>query len=272
MKMMQVFGLKDPQFNFTKSDVRRNDSNTVVVVFGWLGARQKNVDKFTALYRNMGFDTLDFIPPMSSIFFPQRAYRISKQLHDEIKQNHGQKTLVFHVLSSNGYYNYLLLRKEMQNSSIPHNIFGTVFDSCPSELTTNVVSSALVTIFLSESRLFKKLPEIIQNPFQNLIHFNFNFLLNAHLKRPAVQAQVDHVSKLSKTIHGNSKQLYFYSRRDPLTSLEYLHEHINLQKESGVDVFHYNFVDSEHVAHFKIYPETYSKHLSEFLKPLLKNE
>lgn len=42
------------------------------VVFGWFGSSEHNVAKYTDLYHRMGFDTMQYTPPLTEVMTPSR--------------------------------------------------------------------------------------------------------------------------------------------------------------------------------------------------------
>jgi hypothetical protein len=128
----------------------------------------RNLTKFSSVYlTKIGVDTWELIPPMHSLFQPSRAISLVTEISRELKANQ-DKRFLFHIFSSNGcvlegpspflilrYYHYLLLLKIL-TERYPHLlscIKGTIFDSCPSELTPETLAKAFVAILCSRLRL-----------------------------------------------------------------------------------------------------------------------
>ena len=85
-------------------------SQTVVVLLGWLGAKQKNLKKYADWYTSRGFHVITFTLPMEDII----SYKVMEKSEKHIamlashlagymdEEDHG-KNLVFHTFSNTGW-------------------------------------------------------------------------------------------------------------------------------------------------------------------------
>lgn len=84
-------------------------SRTVVVLLGWLGARQKHLKRYAELYTSMGFHAITFTFPMAEVLnykiggkAEQNVDLLVNHLAEWLEEEHG-KNLVFHTFSNTGW-------------------------------------------------------------------------------------------------------------------------------------------------------------------------
>lgn len=84
-------------------------SRTVVVLLGWLGAKQKHLKRYAEWYTSMGFHAITFTFPMSEILSYQVGGKAEKDIEllvnhlaDWLEEEDG-KNLVFHTFSNTGW-------------------------------------------------------------------------------------------------------------------------------------------------------------------------
>lgn len=85
-------------------------SRTVVVLLGWLGAKQKHLKRYAEWYTSMGFHTITFTFPMSKILSYQVGGKAEKDIEllmnhlaDWLEEEEMGKNLVFHTFSNTGW-------------------------------------------------------------------------------------------------------------------------------------------------------------------------
>ena len=91
------------------SDCSSAKSRTVVVLLGWLGAKQKHLNRYAELYTSRGFHAITFTFPMAEILSYQVGGKAEEHidllvnhLADWLEEEHG-KNLVFHTFSNTGW-------------------------------------------------------------------------------------------------------------------------------------------------------------------------
>lgn len=102
-------------------------SRTVVVLLGWLGAKQKHLKRYADWYTSRGFHAITFTFPMAEILTYQLGGKVEQHidllvnhLADWLEEEHG-KNLVFHTFSNTGWLTYVLfplLLTCIQNESL----------------------------------------------------------------------------------------------------------------------------------------------------------
>lgn len=92
-----------------KSECSSAKSKTVVVLLGWLGAKQKHLKRYAEWYTSRGFHAITFTFPMSEVL----SYRVGGKAELDVEmlvnhlvewmdEEHG-KNLVFHTFSNTGW-------------------------------------------------------------------------------------------------------------------------------------------------------------------------
>lgn len=87
-------------------------SRTVVVLLGWLGAKQKHLKRYAEWYTSRGFHAVTFTFPMTDIMSykvggkaEQNLDLLANHLADWVAEESG-KNLVFHTFSNTGWLTY----------------------------------------------------------------------------------------------------------------------------------------------------------------------
>ncbi|KAK3019048.1 hypothetical protein RJ639_003743 [Escallonia herrerae] len=114
-------------------------SRTVVVLLGWLGAKQKHLKKYADWYTSKGFHAITFTFPMSEVLSykvggkaEEHVELLVNHLADWLEEEHG-KNLVFHTFSNTGWLTYgaILEKFQKQDLTLMGRIRGCVVDSAP---------------------------------------------------------------------------------------------------------------------------------------------
>lgn len=97
------------------SDCSSVKSRTVVVLLGWLGAKQKHLNRYAEWYTSRGFHAITFTFPMAEILSyqvggkaEQHIDSLVNHLADWLEEEHG-KNLVFHTFSNTGWLTWASL-------------------------------------------------------------------------------------------------------------------------------------------------------------------
>ncbi|KAE8023024.1 hypothetical protein FH972_008777 [Carpinus fangiana] len=121
------------------SDCSSAKSRTVVVLLGWLGAKQKHLNRYAEWYASRGFHAITFTFPMAEILSYQFGGKAEEHidllvnhLADWLEEEHG-KNLVFHTFSNTGWLTYgvILEKFQKQDPSLIGRIRGCIVDSAP---------------------------------------------------------------------------------------------------------------------------------------------
>lgn len=105
---MYQWHLPDPDA-LCDSSCSLTKSRTVVVLLGWLGARQKHLKKYAEWYTSRGFHVITFTLPMGEILSYQPGGKAEHNVHllvdhlAEWLEGENGKNLVFHTFSNTGW-------------------------------------------------------------------------------------------------------------------------------------------------------------------------
>jgi hypothetical protein len=84
-------------------------SKTVVVLLGWLGAKQKHLKKYAEWYTSKGYHVITFTFPMADVLSYQPGGKAEQNVHmlvDHLAdwlEEENEKNLVFHTFSNTGW-------------------------------------------------------------------------------------------------------------------------------------------------------------------------
>nr|KYP69236.1 Transmembrane protein 53 [Cajanus cajan] len=114
-------------------------SRTVVVLLGWLGARQKHLKKYAEWYTSRGFHVITFTFPMGEVLSYKPGGKAEQNVHllvDHLADwldGESEKNLVFHTFSNTGWLTYgvILEHFQKQDPSVMERIRGCIVDSAP---------------------------------------------------------------------------------------------------------------------------------------------
>ena len=121
--------------------------NAVVILFGWAGASHKNLSKYSAIYEELGYTTVQYMLPTRFIFtdtehIPDLMENLVKQMTQ--KDLLVNRPLFIHCLSDTGSMCFQGLDIATKQGL---NISGVVWDSCPApypEMTIPRVTAFLI--------------------------------------------------------------------------------------------------------------------------------
>ncbi|XP_025086350.1 transmembrane protein 53-like isoform X1 [Pomacea canaliculata] len=241
-----------------RSAENRTDSERrpLAVLFGWLQAKKRHINKYGNLYLSKGFDVVTVQVPPSQVLWPRHTQaKISKLLSLLQEISKPSRPIVTHGFSVGGYlYGEMLLKLEQQPdkyADIRSRLVGQVFDS-PVD-------------FEGVPRGFSNV--LVSNP---LLRSTLRKLLETYLK--VMQSQVtNHYLQSSKAFHNNSldlPSLFLYSRIDPIGVAEIIEGVMDKWQKKGVAVSHKCWERTPHVSHFHHHPDQYVEALITFLESL----
>ncbi|XP_047094547.1 transmembrane protein 53-like [Lolium rigidum] len=282
--------LPDPA---TCSDDSSHDrSQTVVVLLGWLGSKQKHLKRYADWYTSRGFQVVTFTLPMSDIVSynvggkaERNVEMLSEHLADWVREEDGKK-IVFHTFSNTGWlcYGVILENLQRQDPSALQKIKGSIIDSAPVAVPDSQVwalgfSAAIMKkhsvatkgaapsdtrsdVLVVESHRDIK-PAATEAVLLSALEKFFNVVLNY----PAINRRLSGVMELLSSNQPNCPQLYMYSSADrviPAKSVESFVE--SQQRRAEREVRSCDFVSSPHVDHYRSNPGLYTSQLTSFLE------
>ncbi|KAL5760602.1 hypothetical protein ACOSP7_019117 [Xanthoceras sorbifolium] len=277
---------------YETSDCSFVKSRTVVVLLGWLGAKQKHLKRYAEWYNSKGYHVITFTFPMAEILSYQVGGKAEQNidllvnhLSDWLEEEHG-KNLIFHTFSNTGWLTYgaVLEKFQKQDPSLMERIRGCVVDSAPvaapdpqvwasgfsaaflkkqSVATKGVNTNELDTDVLVDSKAVGEPKPAVTETALLLILEKF-FAVVLHL--PTVNRRLSDILGLLSSGQPSCPQLYIYSSADRVIPVESVESFIEEQRRAGREVRACNFVSTPHVDHFRNDPQLYTSQLSQFLE------
>ncbi|XP_068639705.1 uncharacterized protein [Aristolochia californica] len=270
-------------------------SQTVVVLLGWLGAKQKHLKTYAEWYTSRGFHVVTFTFPMSDIInynvggkAEQNVDSLADHLASWVSEEPGKK-LVFHTFSNTGWLTYgaILEKFQKQDPSLVEKIKGCIVDSAPvAAQDPQVWASGFSAAFLKKQSIATKgfhascnravgveelndstaavefKPPVVEQALLVILEKFFSVVLNL----PSVNRRLSDVLDTLTSEQPRCPQLYIYSSADRVIPAKSVETFIEEQRRAGHNVRACNFVFSPHVDHFRNSPELYSSQLTTFLE------
>lgn len=276
-----------------KFDCSSAKSRTVVVLLGWLGAKQKHLSKYAEWYTSKGFHVITFTFPMSEVLSYQVGGKAEQDvellvnhLADWLEEEHG-KNLVFHTFSNTGWLTYGVALEKFHklDPSLVGRIKGCIVDSAPVAAPDpqvwasgfsaaflkkqSVATKGLTTSFASAEEgsvvartVNDSKPAVTETALLVLLEKFFKVVLNL----PPVNRRLTDVMGLLSSRQPSCPQLYIYSSSDRVIPASSVESFIEQQRKSGHEVRSCNFISTPHVDHFRNDPQLYTSQLTQFLE------
>lgn len=266
-------------------------SQTVVVLLGWLGSRQKHLKRYADWYTSRGFHVVTFTLPMSDIVSynlggkaEKNVEMLSEHLADWVREESGKK-IIFHTFSNTGWlcYGVILENLQQQDPSAVDKIKACVVDSAPvaapdpqvwalgfsaalmkkRSVTTKGLGSddSRSDVLVVESNKEPKLGATEAVLLSALESF-FDVVLNY----PKINRRLSDVMELLSSKQPKCPQLYIYSSADRVIPAKSVEAFIEGQRKAGREVRACDFVSSPHVDHYRSNPGLYTSQLGNFLE------
>uniref|UniRef100_A0ACD5ZAV8 Uncharacterized protein n=1 Tax=Avena sativa TaxID=4498 RepID=A0ACD5ZAV8_AVESA len=267
----------------------------LVVLLGWLGARQKHLRRYADLYRDRGVGSVRFVVPVREVLGLDLGRRVERRVADlsaEIAawcDADRRRTLLFHTFSNTGWLAYGAVLENLQSrTDIIERIRGCIIDSAPvleirpevwaagfsaamlkksSSMTGPSADSAdgstlngALTKVNSVSELTK--PSWGETFLLSTLHKFFEIVLHV----PDVNQRLRKVLAVLSEKQPSCPQFYLYSTADRVIPAECVESFMSTQRSLGLSVSAHNFVSSPHVDHYRSFPHLYSAKIDEFLK------
>jgi Eukaryotic protein of unknown function (DUF829) len=290
---------------------KQHQRSIVVVLAGWLGCQTKALQKYERLYQRLltgrGNDrsttTATTTAPATIIVLPRIAPphwivqtcmgqteqmdEMARQLIRDVREHIKPEVatgidspiiapceLYFHAFSNGGCilwdrfrHELLLLRNESENNNKADNelvlssINGVIFDSCPIAELSLIQEALQHCTWRERAQVVRECGGLAYLRAENLKVFSETFQTALRLDPLPIP------------------QLYLYSRNDPLTPYEFIHELIEFRRRrqqqqsppltssrNDVIINAHCWDESAHCAHMLLHPETYEKVVEDFLQ------
>ncbi|KAI3941671.1 hypothetical protein MKX01_018261 [Papaver californicum] len=286
---MYRWHLPEPKAYKVSEDIECSSakSRTVVVLLGWLGAKQKHLKRYADWYTSRGFHAITFTFPMAEILNYQVVGKseenielLVNHLADWLEEEEG-KNLVFHTFSNTGWLTYgvILEKFQKQDQSLFGRIRGCVVDSAPAAAPDpRVWASGFSAAFLKKQSVATKSaisldgsdsenvaeprPAVTEAALLVVLEKFFEVVLNL----PKINRRLLDVMSLLSVEQPKCPQLYIYSSADKVIPAKSVESFIEEQRKSGIEVRACDFVSTPHVDHYRNDPTLYTSQLTNFLE------
>ncbi|KAK8945905.1 hypothetical protein KSP40_PGU011413 [Platanthera guangdongensis] len=276
-----------------KLDCSSAKSQTVVVLLGWLGAKQKHLKRYAEWYTSRGFHVVTFTFPMSEIVSYKAGGKaeidlelLAEHLADWVTEESG-KSLVFHTFSNTGWLTYgvILEKFQKQDPSVIGKIKGCIVDSAPvAAPDPQVWASGFSAAFLKKQSVATKRVQdhniaergagtnvsFLEQPKTTVLEATLLNILEKFFdvvfKLPTINRRLADVLELLSIEQPKCPQLYIYSSADRVIPADCVESFVEKQRSAGYEVRACNFGNSPHVDHFRNDPSLYSMQLTSFLE------
>ncbi|MEE6495302.1 hypothetical protein FKM82_002003 [Ascaphus truei] len=242
----------------------------VVILLGWGGCKDQYLAKYSTIYHNQGCIVIRHTAAWRKIFITEslglsslrgEAKKLLELLFDyEIEKS----PIVFHVFSNGGFmlYRYIveLLHSHRQLSTL--RVVGTIFDSAPGNRNVRGSVQALDTILRPTTNILLL--------YLALATFALMVIILRILLYPLTRfLHENHYDAMKKDV-SRWPQLYLYSRADPIVSFLDVEGMIAARRRRGLPTDALDFEKSEHVCHYRRYPQRYSEMCITFLSSCVR--
>ncbi|KAL1343204.1 hypothetical protein HN51_029626 [Arachis hypogaea] len=274
-------------------------SKTVVVLLGWLGAKQRHLNKYAEWYTSKGYHVITFTFPMDEVLSYKPGGKAEQNVHllvDHLAdwlEGENEKNMVFHTFSNTGWLTYgvILEQCQKQGLSIMDRIKGCIVDSAPVAYPDpEVWASGFSAAFLKKRSVATKgyvtsnesgikvsigreeasgpKPALTEAALLLILKKFFEITLNL----PTVNRRLSDVLNVLSSKQPSCPQLYIYSTADRVIPADSVESFVEAQRKSGHDVRACNFVSSPHVDHFRNHPKLYTSQVNQFLDECVVNK
>lgn len=249
----------------TNTDVGRDAAHPpTVVLFGWLGARHRHLSKYSNLYKEMGYNTVQLVAPASVVFaMTPRSVAVFLLSVLRIIAADDRLTkggLVFMMFSNGGarcapHLSDMLNGKcgdllkaddELVVKVVKDSIAAIIFDSSPAYIHTHLGASAL-------NRGLG-----IQNEFLKMVVAVCFFLMCLFQRIFVVNLQQVFWTDVRNAEYLCPEQ-YIFSTADPLIDPMKLEALIEERRRNNKEVCVFRVEDADHVSIFRKHPEKYAE-------------
>ncbi|KAL6187246.1 PREDICTED: transmembrane protein 53 [Fragaria vesca subsp. vesca] len=275
------------------SDCSSTKMRTVVVLLGWLGAKQKHLKRYADWYTSQGYHAITFTLPMADILKYQPGGKVEDHidslvthLADWLEEEQG-KNLMFHTFSNTGWLTYGVMLEKFQkhDPSVMGRIRGCVVDSAPvaapdpqvwasgfsaaflkkhsvATKGTTDASESVMDVLVDSKGVVAPKPAVTEAALLLVLEKFFKVVLNI----PTVNRRLSDVLGLLSARQPSCPQLYIYSSADRVIPAGSVESFIKQQRRAGHEVRACNFVSTPHVDHFRNDPKLYTSELTHFLE------
>lgn len=233
-----------------------SNDRPLVLLFGWLLANPRHLNKYANLYHSKGYDVLVQQTKPLDILLPRKCQEsMDNLLAILVKNNMNKKPILIHGFSVGAYvYGEMLVKMYEQQDRwerVQKRVVGQIFDS---PVDFDQVPFGFSNAVLKN----KQAQKILQSILELYLRITYNSITK-------------HYERSSKTLIANkmrSPSLMLYSRADPVGVDHRIEEVMQQWRERGITVSGRCWQSSPHVSHFHRHPDEYVEAVLNFLDVL----
>ncbi|KAH7636844.1 hypothetical protein HUG17_7050 [Dermatophagoides farinae] len=237
-------------------NVDESSKKSLLVLFAWLFAKERHLDKYRRLYMEQGFDVLTIKVNVKDFIIPAVGSQVIASQAVQFIKEHEQDyfSLVFHAFSVGAYQmgELLVMLNQEHNKDVKNTarklLKGMIYDSAADINEAPIGLSKATTT----------------NP---LLQWAICLLLSAHF-RFCYNLATRHYLASSEALHQNEfhcPSLVFLSKDDVVVNYVDQFKTAEKWQKRGISVTMKCWDHSPHVSHFFKHPDEYRSSLIEFL-------
>ncbi|KAI6184651.1 Transmembrane protein 53 [Aphelenchoides bicaudatus] len=260
-----------------------NTKAPIVYMLGWGGAKDKQLNRYSQMYENIGCNVTRYTPPFGKLsgrsFTSYEKYALD--FYDRAfidAKSDPDRPIVFHAFSMNGASVFIkfwdLLSSYPDGEKLKSRVKGFVFDSAPSDTVpqTSAIAFSLATFppntgFLSSIGRFAMylLVYCYVGIFRAFQYFKWITFDPTIWEREIAYYRILKIKDLPRN------QLYLYSKVDFMIRAKDVDKFIDHQKGMGANITSKCWPDSPHIQHLRVHPDEYQKLCTDFVNEVVKD-
>eukprot|EP00250_Pteridium_aquilinum_P006165 c16137_g1_i1 orf=688-1866(-) len=244
----------------------------IVVVLGWMLSRRRNLAPYTRLYKSRGWDCLVCHPQVFNLFIPSWATTLALSVLEELAKELQRRPcpVVFAVFSGGhksclykiiqilmGKCSEVSVDEEERFAVVMRSLSGLIFDSSPVDFVTHLGAK-----FVSHQVLTLQPGRPIG--FISWVAYAVGRGVDVVFSRQLGPQRID----LWQALYSSVKMgpiLFLCSENDKMAPVETIQIFASNLRKLGGKVDMVVWKESEHVGHFRLYPEQYSSEVVKLL-------
>ncbi|KAJ7036837.1 hypothetical protein C8F04DRAFT_1094543 [Mycena alexandri] len=234
---------------------------TVVLIFGWMSARLSHLHKYTAIYREIyPGATIILVRSHLDMFWTRRSARKARfqPVIEALKALgclENRQRILTHTFSNGGALHLTAISEMFPSVSVdvPRSASSLIIDSAPGGDT---LAKAMLAVLSPIKNVW--IARLAQGAF--VVLYFLWWLVGHLLRQPSPIRQMMNALRNPRVlpwIDDRTPRLYVYSKMDAMVPWVDIEEHAAQSASQGLDVRRVCFEKSPHVAHARLYPETY---------------
>jgi len=247
----------------------------LALVFGWAGAKQSNLSKYSAIYGRHGCTTAQLALPTRMIWNDTERIPelMSNVLTDLDTVGVRERPVVVHCLSDTGIMCYQGMDIATKSSRL--DIRGVVWDSCPGprpEITLPRVAALLAVNWFCARKDGSTQSEALRSCYRLLMDRGWPQYLRRLQGLPLELSLMEgvwagHFGQNHHLHYSDIPELFLYSNKDYYVSAKYLEREVmDRRRKAGKPFTAVRFQGTRHVQHYRKHKDQYEAVVTEFLR------